>query len=158
MTNTLPQRFWDKVDKTNTCWLWRGCASRKGYGGIQVNGKKLRANRVAFELTYGPIPDGLLVLHTCDVPTCVNPAHLYAGTHAQNMKDEVSRNRQAVQDGELGPNAKLTEAEVRCIYTDARSQHVLAKAFGVSVMTISFIKRGITWATVTGGHPGGRVS
>ncbi len=80
-----------KVNKTDSCWLWTG-ATVKGYGhiGAWVRGKwrMLRANRAAHELFIGPIPDGLHVLHTCNIKLCVNPGHLYAGTEKDNTEDK----------------------------------------------------------------------
>lgn len=90
----LPQRFWDKVaTQANGCWEWRATKSRNGYGNYWHDGRMQPAHRVAHEALIGPLPDGLHVLHDCDKPLCVNPAHLHAGTHTQNMREKVDRGR-----------------------------------------------------------------
>ena len=84
-------RKFEPVTETG-CWIWTG-AELKGYGRMVVNGKYLRAHRISWELYRGPIPDGLLVLHHCDVPACVNPDHLYLGSDLDNMRDRLRRGR-----------------------------------------------------------------
>ena len=85
------ERFWSKVNKTDVCWYWTAYRDDKGYGTFGLNGKLQKAHRVAYELTYGAIPDGAHILHSCDNPPCVNPAHLRAGTRSDNMRDKVAR-------------------------------------------------------------------
>ncbi len=117
-------RFWNKVSKLDSCWLWTSGKDADGYGKIRVNGKYVKAHRVAYELANGPIPSGLCVLHNCDNPSCVNPAHLYAGTMAQNMADKVRRGRQP-RGNDYGPkHTKLTETDVR----DIRDAYVAGQA------------------------------
>ena len=98
MKNSRPiaDRFWERVDKTGDCWLWTGSLNATGYGTIGKGGRGngiYLAHRVSFELHHGPIPDGLFVIHSCDNPPCVNPAHLRAGTSRDNMQDAISRGR-----------------------------------------------------------------
>lgn len=87
------ERFWSKVEKADGCWLWVAHRDHLGYGSFGLNGKVHRAHRVAYMLTAGPIPEGAHILHSCDNPSCVNPAHLRAGTRSDNMRDKVARRR-----------------------------------------------------------------
>lgn len=97
--STLAERFWAKVSKADGCWLWTGARKNKqGHGSIGIRGRTVCAHRVSWMLANGDIPEGLCVLHKCDVPACVNPDHLYAGTHRQNMRDAAERNRMVAGD------------------------------------------------------------
>lgn len=106
-------RFWDRIDKSpghgpqGACWLWIGKSTTKGYGKLGNSA----AHRVSWELTNGPIPNGLWVLHRCDTPLCCNPAHLFLGTNADNSADMVAKDRSPW--GSRHPNAVLTEDIVR---------------------------------------------
>lgn len=93
-------RLWARTIKTETCWLWQGAKWKSGYGAItdRVQGKVWRTHQLAWVLTNGPIPKGLCILHRCDIPACVNPSHLFIGTHADNVKDRVSKGRSATGD------------------------------------------------------------
>lgn len=73
---TMQDRFWAKVNKTESCWLWTACTGRRGHGYFGINGKNRAAHRVAYEMLVGPIPPGLTLDHLCRQPACVNPAHL----------------------------------------------------------------------------------
>ena len=90
----LWRRFWAKVRKTDACWLWTGATST-GYGQFKHSGLNatVSAHRLAYESLIGPIPLGSCVMHRCDVPACVNPAHLALGTHADNMRDSSLKGR-----------------------------------------------------------------
>jgi hypothetical protein len=109
---TSEEKFWNQVDvgKNGACWIWKG-KKEQGYGKIYFKGKRRFAHRVAWELTNGSIPEGLLVLHSCDEPACVNPAHLWLGTQADNMKDMREKGRDV--HGEQSPHSRLTEEQVK---------------------------------------------
>ena len=142
------ERFVAKLDKTSSpkgCWIWTAYKDRKGYGIFQSR----RANRVAFEMYKGHIPDGQLVRHKCDDPSCCNPDHLELGTHQDNMNDMIERGRQANRNGELNGRAKLTEddvREIRVLLGTGIIQKEIAERFGISQITISRIKRKQAWS------------
>lgn len=97
--NDLMGRFLASIEKTDTCWLWRkGISSTTGYGCLSIRSRTETAHRLAYRLFKGEIPVDKWVLHTCDVRSCVNPDHLYLGTHADNMRDVRERRRGAIGD------------------------------------------------------------
>jgi hypothetical protein len=87
------ERFWEKVNKTETCWIWTANKSKLGYGKFSVQGKSVPAHRYAYSLVHGSIPHGLFVCHKCDVPSCINPEHLWLGSPSDNTADMVAKNR-----------------------------------------------------------------
>lgn len=151
--------FWSKVDIQEspcTCWEWRGAKKPNGYGNVRIDGRYLLAHRVAFELAVCAIPDGLMVCHSCDNPSCCNPRHLLLGTAAANFSDMLIKNRQDFQKnravGEKNYNAKLTDDDVIAIRRKYKNkelnQYQLAEKFGVSQPCIGSIVRGETWRHV----------
>lgn len=90
---TIEERFWSLVDRSGECWVWVGSRFSNGYGQFRIGGRSVGAHRVAWELTNGPIPNGLHICHHCDNPPCVRPSHLFAGTHSVNMQDAMNKGR-----------------------------------------------------------------
>lgn len=139
-------RFWGRVDlQGDGCWPWTASVDRWGYGHIRINGRLQRAHRVAWELCFGPIPEGVCVLHTCDNPRCVRPIHLFLGSQADNSRDKAKKGRAA---GERNPGAKLTATDVVEIRQRRRASALhreLAADFNVHRTTISNILSGKNW-------------
>lgn len=115
--SSLENRFWAKVSKTDDCWIWTGCLTVTGYGQIGLGGRLDGtdfAHRVAWRLANETeIPDGLLVCHHCDNPSCVRPSHLFLGTARDNSRDMVSKGRNKVYRGINHPSGKLNDDDVR---------------------------------------------
>jgi len=151
MKMTLEERIWAKVDKSGDCWLWNGTLDTSGYGSIKVNGRQRGVHRVVYELTYGEIPAGKILRHTCDTPRCVRPDHLIPGTIAENRQDCVARNRHAwpVLLGARNPRSKLTQQDVDAIRAEYQQNKTpyqeLAARYGVSKYNIRSIVLGKHW-------------
>lgn len=147
----LKDRFWSYVEKKSEheCWEWNGCIGKNGYGRTHENGRPdLRAHRVSYEITKGDIPNGLIVMHTCDNRKCVNPDHLVLGTHKENMHDMISKGRDVHNGlkGEHHSRAKLTENQVLDIRANNTSKcSDLAVLYCVSSATISAIRNRRIW-------------
>jgi hypothetical protein len=132
----------------NGCMIWTGFRSKQGYGQCSYRGKRQFAHRVAWQITNGYIPTDHCVCHSCDVPGCVNPAHLFVGTLKENTQDSVKKGRWHPPKGINHFKAKLTEEDVRKIRRSSRSQYKLAILYGVSQVCISSIVHRKTWAHV----------
>lgn len=154
----VEERFWSHVDRSDDgCWEWRA-SKRNGYGIFGVNKKTIIASRFAWRLTHGDIPDGLFVLHACDNPSCVNPGHLFLGTHQDNMDDMIAKGRQMSSErkrecflGEKHHSAKLTNEQVRDIKRRLRNGETpkdICVDYGVAKNTIFNIKYGVTWSHI----------
>lgn len=135
------QRFEDSsIPEPNSgCFLWIGRLSYDGYGKFRANGKTLRAHRVAWELYRGVIPPGLLVCHKCDVPSCVNPNHLWLGTDLDNSRDMMTKGRWR-PPAHMPQGKKLSVAaliEIRLLAQSGDSQTNIARRYGVCQSMIS---------------------
>ncbi len=145
------------------CWDWIGTRWPTGYGTIEVNGRRIyRAHRVSWEMFFGTIPPGMLVLHRCDRRMCVNPYHLFVGTQSDNIRDAIRKGRfkdnlvhvnplnRKWQQGEKHWCSKLSDNDRRHIYKQYHgnqfSQPELAKQFGVTPQTIGRITRNRMYA------------
>jgi len=149
-TIPLEARFWSKVNVSTVddCWEWQASKKDTGYGQIYVDGGPARAHRISWELTQGEIPEGLLVLHRCDNKICVNPNHLFIGTHSDNLVDSYNKGRNYPR-GEQKSGAKLKGAEVleiRRLYATGKiTQNKLARLFEVHEGAVSNIIYRHTW-------------
>lgn len=146
-----PDEYWALVQRGtgDQCWIWQGPRDKDGYGILVRGGRQYRAHRVALSMAGRPIERGMNACHTCDRRTCVNPDHLYAGTHQENVADRVERDRTA--RGTSNGRAKLDEAAVVAIrrrHARGDAKRRLAKEYGVSPRTIDFIVRRLRWQHV----------
>jgi hypothetical protein len=127
-------RFWSKIDQSTVgCWNWLACKNSDGYGKFVFGGFNWSVHRLCWKLTKGGIPDGMLVCHRCDNPSCVNPDHLFLGTDADNSRDAAIKDRRS---------QKLTidqVIEVRRLVDTGSSQKEVGNLFGVNPATISRI-------------------
>lgn len=141
--------FWGKVEKTDECWLWRAALKKpENYGFFTIDGKLQYAHRYAWQSERGPIPQGLLVCHTCDNPTCVRVSHLFLGTHKDNVDDCVRKGRRTILRGEDHYQQKMNKAqvlEIRRRVAAGEVQRRLAKEFGIHQVTVSEIVRRKIW-------------
>lgn len=134
------EKIMSRIEKTPSCWIWRGTHDKSGYGTFHHQDKTYKAHRVVYTLLVGEIPQGKLLLHSCDNPSCVNPQHLQPGSAQDNMEDMMKKGRHRSPQ-ERRPIKKLSPEERRAILQDNhRSNKVLAKEFGVSIPTIRRVK------------------
>lgn len=143
-----PPKVETPVETSPGCRLFDGPLDSHGYGRVCVDGRERAAHRVAWEEAFGPIPDGLCVLHACDTPACIEPRHLLLGTHTANMLDRDRKGRHA--EGTRNGRAKLTPREVLCIRALGRArrftQAEIATIFRVNYYAVVDILRRKTWA------------
>lgn len=163
LIKALEERYGD-----NACWPWPRKTDSKGRGRIWVNGKIMLGHRAVWDAVRGPIAPGKMLCHTCDNAGCVNPNHMYEGTHADNMRDMKERKRYFAarqperaaalcramratshhSRGEGNPKAKLTAEQVLAIRADPRKTKVLAEIYGVNRTAIQSIRAGRTWKSL----------
>jgi hypothetical protein len=151
----IAAEFWAKVQKGEGCWLWTGRMSRKGYGEarIRLHGKLVHtAHRVALTLASGQSlpPWPMVVMHSCDVRACCNPAHLSLGTQTENVADQDRKGGAHRARGKQHGRAKLTEADVLYIRSSSESDSVLGRRYGVFSTTIAAARTGKKWGHLPG--------
>lgn len=159
----LVQRFWSKVNigSYDACWPWMSATSetRGGLYGrftIKRDGKRITAyaHRIAYEMTFGLIPDGegyhgTIVMHSCDNSLCCNPLHMRLGTQKDNVGDMYAKGRQNRPIGAATGRAKINEDDARAIYVDPRPYAEIAADYGISDKNVWCIKSGRTWRHAT---------
>lgn len=149
MKGTPEQRFWKRVQKTDTCWLWTGSKTKDGYGQISVEGKNNLAHRFSWIFHNGPIPDALCVLHICDNPPCTNPEHLFLGTQPDNMADKTRKGRGNQLKGINHPRIKLaniTNDKVKSMFQDRPKKKMTLQAIADKYkISVSY-----AWCILTG--------
>jgi hypothetical protein len=167
MRQGVEERFWVKVARESDadCWLWEASKSAAGYGKFSIRRSVWEeAHRVAWRLTFSAIPDGLCVLHRCDVRACVNPGHLFLGTRGDNNRDAAQKGRTCIGDkngsrkhpermqrGEARWNARIGPEQVvriRAAYATGESQMAVGKRFGIGQTQVGRIVRRVQWCHV----------
>jgi hypothetical protein len=147
------ERFAAKYDvAADGCWNWRFAKPRlhpPRANTFNYLGKVMTAYRASYLMNVGPIPDGMLVCHSCDNGMCVNPDHLWLGTHADNTNDAIRKGRANTPHGVAKPNSKLNPEKVReiraLLATGGRSQRSIAREYGINHSTLQDLVNGITW-------------
>lgn len=149
-----PDRLWSRIliASDDECWEWQGCRERQGYGRIWYGDGGVLTHRLAYILTNGEPPDDAPhILHRCDNPPCCNPAHLYAGTNAQNVADKMQRGRFKPNLGERHGNSKLTTDSVLSIrerFRGGESRDVLAAEYGIAPAYVNQLAARRAWRHV----------
>jgi hypothetical protein len=146
------KRFWSRVNKTETCWLWTGSKVKGGYGQLELQGKRQLAHIVSYRLANADYDKAKCVCHKCDIPSCVNPEHLFLATQSENMKDCVAKGRGGFGNGLKGEeikHSKLKEQEVidikRRLKQGESTKEILKIHNKVSRSAIEDIKHQRTW-------------
>jgi hypothetical protein len=147
---SIRERMRANIKVVGECWEWQGKPMENGYGRIRYLNEDRLAHRLMYELEVGPIPDGLHILHSCDNPPCVNPAHLRPGTQAENLADMDAKGRRVSykRDGERNPRAKLTEAQVlemRRLYAEGVSCKELTERFNAPLSRVESVVYRNSW-------------
>lgn len=152
--NRVQDNFWDTAEYiTETgCLIWMRGDNAQGYGRVCFDGRQYHAHRIAWSLINGPIEIGKYILHHCDTPACINPRHLFIGTHADNSRDMVKKGRGAGTKGVSHNKAVLTDSQILEIRGSDVKNVVLCKKYNVHHSTIARVRRGDTWSHVRGEH------
>lgn len=146
---TMEERFFEKIDKNgpNGCWIWTGARSSDGYGSFNVDRKTYGTHRLSWIIHKGPIPEGMLICHICDVVSCVNPDHFFLGTNLDNKRDSMKKGRHVASwvKGMRAPTAKFSNEEVTKIREEMKNGanvKDMAVKYGVAFGTMNNIKSG----------------
>lgn len=144
---TREKAFWQKVRKTNGCWLWTASKDKNGYGWFRYS-HGYTAHRASWHFAYGEIPRGLCVCHKCDNPSCIRPDHLFLATNQENTADRQRKGRGNYAFGSSHYKAKLNEKIVAKIISSKLSNSDLGKKFGLPTKYVWQIRRGNVWKHV----------
>lgn len=139
------------VNEKNGCWEWMGMINKAGYGRITIKQKKYLVHRAAYQEFIGLTPNNLLVCHKCDNPKCINPDHLFLGTHKDNGEDKTKKGRAPSFKGSKNPSAKLKEKDVKNIrkmHSKGIPSKILAIKFNINVVQINNIIRYASWKDI----------
>ena len=140
-TKNLKDKFFEKIQKTDSCWFWLGYIDKNGYGRLSYDYHHIRMNRYSYEIHKGEVPQGMLVCHTCDNPRCVNPDHLFLGTHKDNVQDMINKNRRfKLQLGGKPPITKELIASIRLALANKIKKTVIKSRYNVCISTIRNIE------------------
>jgi hypothetical protein len=137
------------VNSPSGCWEWTKARSGAGYGQLWDGERVVYVHRLVYEQACGPIPEGMEVCHRCDNPPCRRLDHLFLGTHKQNFEDAAAKGRVGGPPGERCGAAKLTDAQVRAIRADPRTNRVVCVDYGISSRNVSSIRLRQTWRHVS---------
>lgn len=138
------ERFWQNVEISDGCWIWRGAPDAHGYGRLRVRGVTVKAHRFSYAIHKGEIPPDTCVCHLCDTPLCVNPDHLWLGSNADNIQDRTAKGRSA-RGSSNGNAAALTDDDIRRVRLSDLPVKELADALNVHWSTIYGIRQRKTW-------------
>ena len=131
---TLDELFDRCIPEPNSgCWLWAGWTHKQGYGSIKIAGKFKLAHRLSYAAAYGPFPQWMDVCHKCDVAGCVNPEHLFLGTHQDNMIDRAKKGKCNF--------SRLTQKQIEKIISDPRPSHIVAEEYGITATAVTWQRR-----------------
>lgn len=147
MRKTAEERFWEKVNigEDNECWNWTAYKNSNGYGSFWIGGNRIYAHVLSYEMAFNVVSAGMCACHRCDVPSCVNPRHLFLGTIGDNNRDIRDKGRYSDRNGICNGNHKLTSNDVKVIRSMLRgrvSLRKIARAVGVSTWPIKNIADG----------------
>lgn len=126
------------------CIIWLGNLDGGGYGTIRMDGKMVKAHRASWICQNGTIPDGMMVLHRCDMPLCINPDHLFLGTQSDNMQD-MARKGRSNSAGENNGRATITADTARQIRAASGTYNEIARQFGIGKSMVGYIKNNKHW-------------
>jgi hypothetical protein len=152
----IPEQVRNRIEITDSCWLWRGTVAKNGYGVVKIGGRKGKleyVHRLVARIQFGDLPKGLFVCHICDNPICCNPEHFFLGLPFENAVDAASKGRMKGPHlkGEMNPSAKLDTRDViqiRELHDSGCGLSDIAMRFGVNKCTVWSIVKGKTWKHV----------